>query len=53
MTMKKLYMAPMVEVMKTQANSIICVSASFGDGETDTMHSREELENIDFDQWDW
>ena len=39
--MKKQYTAPEVEINEVDSSEIICTSASFGEGTTSTMHSKE------------
>ncbi|MDO4824073.1 MAG: hypothetical protein Q4A08_07900 [Bacteroidales bacterium] len=55
--MKKQYTTPQLKVVNVNSSAIICASAGFGDGTTDTMHAKEyddfsdEGDNL-LDFWD-
>lgn len=52
--MKKRYTVPMAKVINLNLSEIICTSASFGEGETNTMHAnqREEIFGEGGHLWD-
>ena len=43
--MKKSYNAPIIEVVNVEDSNMICASASFGEGTTNTMNAPQ----VDFD----
>lgn len=42
--MKQQYKNPEVKVIKIDSSSIVCVSSSFGDGDTNVMHAKEYID---------
>ena len=49
--MKKQYTTPELKVVKVNPSAFICVSASFGDGNTDIMHAKQD--NMYFEEEDY